>query len=114
MAHADLPAEGSPSGTVRLPAPTAWPIVLAFGVTLLFAGLVTSASVSLLGAILVISGCVGWFCDILPHEKHVEVPIVEEYAPITTARSQVARLPIAPDLPESFAPARNLSRLCWY
>ncbi len=27
--------------TVHLPAPTAWPIVLAFGITLLFAGLVT-------------------------------------------------------------------------
>ena len=30
--------------TIILPAPTAWPIVLAFGITLLFAGLVTSAS----------------------------------------------------------------------
>src|SRR5580704_4445980 len=104
MAHADLPAEGSTPGTVRLPAPTSWPIILAFGVTLLFAGLVTSASVSLLGAILVITGCVGWFRDILPHEKHVEVPIVEEYAPITTARPQVARLPLAPDLPRALLP----------
>src|SRR5271170_8071432 len=104
MARADLPAESLAAGTVRLPAPTSWPIVLAFGVTLLFAGLVTSASVSLLGAILVISGCVGWFCDILPHEKHVEVPLVEEYAPITTARSQVARLPSAPDLPRAVLP----------
>jgi len=34
--------------TVEMPAPTAWPIVLAFGLTLLFAGLVTSPSVSLL------------------------------------------------------------------
>jgi hypothetical protein len=104
MARADLPAEASPPETVRLPAPTSWPIVLAFGVSLLFAGLVTSASVSLLGAILVIAGCVGWFRDILPHEKHVEVPIVEEYAPITTARPQVSRLPIAPDLPRALLP----------
>jgi hypothetical protein len=104
MARADLPAEGSQSGIVRLPAPTAWPIVLAFGVTMLFAGLVTSASVSLLGAILVVAGCVGWFRDILPHEKHVEVPIVEEYAPVATARPQVARLPIAPDLPRALLP----------
>jgi hypothetical protein len=56
MARADLPAEASPPESVRLPAPTSWPIVLAFGVALLFAGLVTSASVSLLGAILVIAG----------------------------------------------------------
>lgn len=104
MARADLPAEASQPGTVRLPAPTSWPIVLAFGVTLLLAGLVTSASVSLLGGILVVAGCVGWFCDILPHEKHVEVPIIEEHAPITTARPQVARLPIAPDLPRALLP----------
>ncbi len=45
------PQEAEPfSGSVELPAPTAWPIVLAFGLTLVFAGLVTSASVSLLGA----------------------------------------------------------------
>lgn len=99
MARADLPAESLAAGTVRLPAPTAWPIVLAFGVALLFAGLVTSASVSLLGVILLISGCVGWFLDILPHEKHVEVPIIEEYAPVVTARPEVARLSLAPDLP---------------
>jgi hypothetical protein len=104
MARADLPAEASPPGTVRLPAPTSWPIVLAFGVALLFAGLVTSASVSLLGTILVIAGCVGWFRDILPHEKHVEVPIVKEYVPIATSRPQVARLPIAPDLPRALLP----------
>lgn len=104
MAHADLPAEASPPGTVRLPAPTSWPIVLAFGVTLLFAGLVTSISVSLLGTILVIAGCVGWFRDILPHEKHVEVLIVDEYVSITTQRPQVARLPIAPDLPRALLP----------
>jgi hypothetical protein len=99
MARADLPAEAPAAGTVRLPAPTSWPIVLAFGVTLLFAGLVTSASVSLLGAILLITGCVGWFLDILPHEKHVEAPIIEEYALILTARPEVARLALAPDLP---------------
>jgi hypothetical protein len=98
MARADLPAEVSAAGTVRLPAPTSWPIVLAFGVALLFTGLVTSASVSLLGAVLLIAGCVGWFRDVLPHEKHVEVPIVAEYVPITTSRPQVARLLVAPDL----------------
>ena len=37
--------------TIEMPAPTVWPIALAFGITLLFAGLVTSASVSVLGAI---------------------------------------------------------------
>jgi hypothetical protein len=104
MARAGLPAEVPQSQTVKLPAPTAWPIVLAFGVTLLFAGLVTSTAISLLGTIFIVAGCVGWFRDILPHEKHVEVPVVEEYAPITTTRTDVARVPMAPDLPRALLP----------
>jgi hypothetical protein len=104
MAHAGLPAEQAQLQTVKLPAPTAWPIILAFGVTLLFAGLVTSISVSVLGTILVVAGCVGWFRDILPHEKHVEVPVVDEYAPIITTRPDVARVTMAPDLPRALLP----------
>ena len=72
--------QSSPHNTrpsVLLPAPTAWPIVLAFGATLLFAGLITSVSVTILGAILAVAGSVGWFLDVFPHEKHVEVPIEE-------------------------------------
>ena len=56
--------------TVEMPSPTAWPIVLAFGITLVFAGMVTTASVSILGAILALCGYTGWFRDVLPHEKH--------------------------------------------
>ena len=42
---------------LHLPAPTAWPIVLAFGFTMLAAGLVTDMGISLLGAVLMIAGC---------------------------------------------------------
>src|SRR5438034_2872891 len=85
------PQEVEPlSGSIELPAPTAWPIVLAFGLTLVFAGLVTSASVSLLGAILAIAGCVGWFRDVLPEEKHERVSVSERVTPVTTRRPQVA------------------------
>jgi hypothetical protein len=79
-------------GSVELPAPTAWPIVAAFGVALLFTGLVTSASVSILGAILMISGWVGWFRDVLPHEKHESVPVSQEVIPVVTSRPEVARV----------------------
>jgi hypothetical protein len=78
--------------TIELPAPTAWPIILAFGLTLVFAGLVTSASVSILGAIFVVSGCVGWFFDVLPHEKHESLPAQESVGAIATSRPQVARV----------------------
>jgi hypothetical protein len=98
------PAANRPSSVVKLPAPTAWPITLAFGVALLFAGLVTSLSVLILGAILLVVGCVGWFLDVFPHEKHVEVPVVEEPVAISTSRSAVARLEIAPELPRALLP----------
>src|ERR1700745_610022 len=39
-------------GEIELPAPTAWPLVLALGFTLMFAGLLTSASLSVLGVVL--------------------------------------------------------------
>jgi hypothetical protein len=100
--HAE--ANKTTPGTVKLPAPTAWPIVLAFGVTLLLAGLVTNASVSILGAILIVTGCVGWFRDVLPHEKHEEVRVKEEVAVVTAPRREITRLPIAPDLPRALLP----------
>jgi hypothetical protein len=91
-------------GTVKLPAPTAWPIILAFGVALLFAGLVTSVSVSILGAILFVTGCVGWFRDVLPHEKEETLEVKPEVTVIATSRREVERLPIAPDLPRALLP----------
>jgi hypothetical protein len=78
--------------SVELPSPTAWPIVLAFGVTLVFAGMLTTAAVSILGAILTVSGYVGWFREVLPHENVEVVPVLDEPAPITTGRPMVTRV----------------------
>jgi hypothetical protein len=80
------------TGTVSLPAPTAWPIVFAFGITLLFTGMLTSASVSVLGAILALCGSIGWFRDVLPHEKHEAVPILGEPPRPTTSRPEVTQI----------------------
>ncbi len=77
---------------IELPAPTAWPIILALGVTLVFAGLVTSASVSILGAIFAVAGCVGWFRDVLPNEKQESVPVIGKAPAVATLRPQVARV----------------------
>ena len=77
---------------IELPSPTAWPIVLAFGITLVFAGMLTTASVSILGAILAASGFVGWFRDVLPREKLESVPVLAEPTPIATSRPVVARV----------------------
>jgi len=81
--------------TVDIPAPTAWPIVLAFGVTLLFGGLVTSVSISVLGAVLMIAGAVGWFREVLPLEAHESVAVPMGAPAVVTSRRKVARFAIS-------------------
>jgi hypothetical protein len=106
MATPDLRTEApevAPS-TVHLPAPTVWPVILAFGVTLLFAGLLTSVSVSILGAILFVAGSVGWFRDVLPQEKEETVSVREKAPVVATSRRTVERLPVAPHLPRPLLP----------
>ena len=77
---------------VELPAPTAWPLALALGLTFAFAGLVTNWGISMLGAVLIVAGCVGWFREVLPHQRHELVPVkAQEFVPKTTRRS-VARV----------------------
>jgi hypothetical protein len=56
--------------TIILPAPTAYPFVMALGAALVMTGLLTNASVSILGAVLWLVGAVGWFRQVLPHEHH--------------------------------------------
>jgi len=91
-------------GMITLPAPTAWPIILAFGITLLFAGLVTNASLSILGAILAVTACVGWFRNVLPQEKEEIVRVTAEAPVVATSRRQVERLAVAPELSRALLP----------
>jgi len=91
-------------GEIELPAPTAWPFALALGVVLLFTGLLTSASVSVLGAILSIAGGVGWFREIFPHEKVEVVAAERREVSIRTDRAQVERFPIAPEAVRAWLP----------
>jgi hypothetical protein len=86
------------TGTVEVPAPTAWPLVLAFGITLLFAGLVTSEAVSVFGAIVSIAGAVGWFRELLPQEAHESLPVAQPAPGVAIIRREVARMEIAHEL----------------
>ena len=81
--------------TIHLPAPTAWPIVLAFGFTLVLAGVVTSGVISILGGVLAIAGCVGWFREVLPHEAHETVPVEEHEVTIASTRTHVTRIEVS-------------------
>jgi len=80
---------------LELPAPTAWPIVLAFGFTLVFAGMLTSVSVSILGALLAVAGVVGWFREVFPHEHEELVPVLPEDLSVYTQRRLIERMPLA-------------------
>jgi hypothetical protein len=91
-------------GEIEVPASTAWPLVLAFGFTLMFAGLLTSASVSILGVVLAVAGCIGWFREVFPQEHVETVPVVFEERRITTERRVVERVPVAPDLVRAWLP----------
>jgi len=77
-----------------VPAPTAWPLVAAFGLTLVFAGLLTHVMISTLGAIALCAGLIGWFREVLPQEVHEPV-LVEEEAPVPAApRPKVRHLEV--------------------
>jgi hypothetical protein len=79
---------------VQLPAPTAWPVVLALGLTFAFAGMVTNAGISILGAVLILCGCVGWFRQVWPHPQHVAVPVKVQKFKFTTTRKKTTHIQI--------------------
>jgi len=98
MTEAEHKAEEHGLGdTIHLPAPTAWPIVLAFGFTLVATGLVTSYFISIFGLILVGIACVGWFRQVLPHEAHEETPVRELPVVIASSRVLVERIRVSPE-----------------
>jgi hypothetical protein len=95
---------GKAANTLLMPAPTSWPIVLAFGFTLLLGGLVTSAAVSVLGGVLAIAGCVGWFRNVLPHEAHETVTLEDAPPRPASLRREVARAEISQEMRRAWLP----------
>ena len=92
----DRPMTPEPeTDALEVPAPTAWPMVLALGVTLAVAGLVTHVSVSAVGIVLALAAAVGWWRQVLPveHVEHVPLrPLAERARPIVPSTSAVGRL----------------------
>jgi hypothetical protein len=81
-------------GTIRLPAPTPWPFLMALGLTLVGASLVTNIWLIWLGALLFVISALGWFRNVLPHEAHEDVPVAEELFSFVPVYENVARVEV--------------------
>ena len=95
MTREERDTPGRASDAIELPAPTVWPMVLALGVTLGFAGLVTNAMVSVVGVALALVAGVGWWRQVLPTPQHEMIPlrpVAERATPIVPSRAAVDRL----------------------
>ena len=92
------------SGEIEVPAATMWPLVLASGFTLMFTGLVTGAPISVLGAMLALAGCVGWFREVFPREHEEVLFISSEELSATTSRRVIERLPLAEEQVRGWLP----------
>ena len=93
---------------IEVPVPTAWPLVVAAGCTLMFAGLLMNMSVTALGVVLSIAGCVGWLREVVPgdHEQELSVVADEDHR-LTTERRVVERLAIAPEQVRAWLPVET-------
>ena len=105
-AYVQQPAADRGSTRIEVPASTAWPVILAFGVTLLFAGLTTGALVSAAGAVLSLAGVVGWFREVLPRESCEVVHVVPEEGVASTTRREVAQLETARQVRRAWLPVQ--------
>ena len=92
---------------IAVPAPMPWPLTLAMGVTLMFGGLLTNLSVTVLGAVLSLAGSVAWFREVIPEEHEEEVPVVPEDRQVATERRVVDRLSIAPEQLRAWLPVHT-------
>jgi hypothetical protein len=79
-----------PENGIALPAPTAWPMVLASGITLLGAGYLMHPMLAVVGVAAVLLGCVGWFREVLPVEQEEVVPILDQLPVVRSPRAVLA------------------------
>jgi hypothetical protein len=77
-----------------MPVSEGWPLVTAFGLTLIAAGLLTHWMVSVLGAVCLVSGLFGWFREVLPQEAHETVPVDTRAPEELTPGRQVRHLKV--------------------
>lgn len=96
--------DSSEIGRVEIPAPTASPMLLALGVTLAFAGMVTSVAVTVVGIVIALAGAVGWFSEVLPVENEESVTVERETVVSVPARAPVTYLKVGEDFNRAVLP----------
>jgi hypothetical protein len=89
-----------------MPASTAWPILLAFGITLCFASLVTNVGVGIAGFLLVCCGVTGWARQVLPEEHHEMIPVKARELKPSSVRTQVAHIQVS-EVHRAFLPVES-------
>jgi hypothetical protein len=99
-------AEQTQGQPIEMPASTAWPILLAFGITLSFAGLVTNVGVGIAGLLLVGCGVAGWAKQVLPEEHHEMIPVEARRFTPSSVRTQVAHLQVS-EVHRAFLPVES-------
>jgi hypothetical protein len=86
--------EKSGDKVIEVPASNGGPLVAAFGLTMVFAGLLTHVMVSVLGAVTLVAGLIGWFREVLPHEAHEAVALEKEELPAAQPATKVRLLEV--------------------
>jgi len=76
--------------SIELPAPTAGPVVVAGGVTLLGAGYLMHPMLAVVGVGAVLLACAGWFREVLPVEREEIVPVLEQAQVVPSSRAVLA------------------------
>lgn len=94
--HHGEAGERTDESHIELPAPTFWPIVMAFGLTLMAAGMITNWVVGLVGLVIAFRGVLGWWKNVIPHEHHEAVMIDAKHrpAPIMVEMRSVVRMQV--------------------
>src|SRR5580700_9377166 len=88
--------ERSARPSIEMPARSLWPLVLALGITSVFAGLVTHFAATLIGLAICAAAAFGWWRDVVPVEKHEPSPVDPALRPqpILTEKRSVIRLQV--------------------
>ena len=102
----DVKTEQRQREHIEMPASTAWPLLLAFGITLLFASLVTSSGVGIVGFVLIARGVVGWARQCLPEEHHEMIPVIARKFEPSNVKTQVAHIHVS-EVHRAFLPIES-------